>query len=128
METIPKISKIREMLTSDDWNHDENSISWEDICSTINDTRKNSISNEHREIIYLLIVEHFFLMNIQNDKSYQEIISMYTTIRKNTIKRCNLPFGGKTITAKFGARYNVEDLPVELRTIIRRFFYLITHV
>ena len=126
MGTIPKISKIREILTSPDWNHDESSISWGDICSTINDTRKNAISDEHIKIIYLLIVEHFYIINQNDGKSRQDITSMYKATRKNTIKRGNLPFKGKTIVSNFGARHCIKDLPDELRTIIRRFFYLVT--
>ena len=104
-------------------------LNWPQICNTINEFPK-----EHIEIIYALILHHYFVemskksIYLENDSKMLEML--HKPVPKRTItsksKALQLPFGGKTFENGKGAIYTVDKIPAQLRHIISAYVHLAT--
>lgn len=98
-------------------------LDWSQICNTINELPK-----EHVEMIYALILHHYFVEASMksNSQSIDSIAASLHTEPKARSKVIQLPFGGKTFENGKGAIYTVEKIPMQLRHVISAYVHIVT--
>lgn len=118
-----KKSELRKYLLDTDI--DTEKISWSDVCGTINNPE--TISKQHRENIYLLILEHYVISNLENGKCLEEIKSEILKSQNSNRKKSILPYNGSvhsTSSKKMNPQYKISDLPIQLQQLIKKYILL----
>ncbi len=99
-------------------------LDWVQICNTI-----NMLPEDHTEMIYVLILHHYFLESSMKS-GHQSIESMTAPLiqdrTKTKSKMIPLPYGGKTSEKGRGAIYTVEKIPTALQQIISTYVHIVT--
>ena len=111
-------NEIYLMLSSTEFTQ---TLDWHQICNTI-----NKFPKEHIEMIYVLIIHHFFLeSSMKANQPVDLTMSSLMTDRGRT-KSKSLPYGGKTFENGKGAIYTVEKIPDGLKRVISAYVHIVT--
>jgi hypothetical protein len=116
-------SELRKYLLDSDI--DIEKISWSDVCGTINNPE--TISKQHRENIYLLILEHYVISNVENGRSLEEIKYEILKSQNSNRKKSVLPYNGSvhnTSSKKMNPQYKISDFPTQLQQLIKKYILL----
>jgi len=97
----------------------ESIMDWPQICNII-----NFLPKEHTEILYTLILHHYFVES--STKNTIESIASTLLPTKTKSKNISLPYGGKTFENGKGAIYLVEKIPSHLQYVISAYVHVIT--